>query len=120
MKEGSLIVSTKLISQILWDFLYFPIWWYSVGWFRFGKFLYNFLAWQQASLGFWVWVKNIFVPMYGQSDFAGRLISFLMRSVQIVFRGFVLLIIFIIVLSLFVVWPLIPVAIVYSIIYQLI
>lgn len=120
MKKTSMGVSTKLIGQILWDFIYFPIWWYSVGWFRFGKFLYNFLAWQQASLGFFVWVKNLFVPMYGQSDITGRLISFFIRLVQIIFRGLLLLIIFVITLALFIIWPLVPVAIVYAIIYQLI
>jgi hypothetical protein len=40
-----------------------------------------------ASLSLGVWLKNIFVPMYGQRDWESRLISVFMRSVQIVFRS---------------------------------
>lgn len=39
-----------------------------------------------------IWLKNIFVPMYGQRDAASRIISFLMRLVQIIFRFIIMLI----------------------------
>lgn len=120
MAKSSVLKGTGLTVQIIWDFLYFPIWWYSVGWWRFGRFLSAFVAWQQASLGFFVWLKNIFVPMYGQTDFTGRLISFLIRIVQIIFRGFAMLIIVIIALSLFIFWASLPILIVYGILFQLI
>ena len=40
-----------------------------------------------------VWIKNIFVPMFGQNDWQSRLISIFMRSVQIVGRSIGLVII---------------------------
>ncbi|MFP4514551.1 MAG: hypothetical protein ACLFNO_00925 [Parcubacteria group bacterium] len=120
MKIKTLTASPKLFVQIIWEFLYFPIWWYSQGWLRFGRGLYNFLSWQSASLGVWIWLKNIFIPMYGQTDFSGRLISFFIRLVQVIFRGIILLLIFIFCLILFFFWALIPVLVVYAIILQLI
>ncbi|MCF7795338.1 hypothetical protein K9M50_03195 [Patescibacteria group bacterium] len=120
MKIKNITANPKLLIQIIWEFLFFPIWWYSKGWFSFAKSLYGFLSWQSASLGVWVWLKNIFVPMYGQTDFSGRLISFFIRLVQIIFRGLLLLVIFVLCLTLFFLWALMPILIVYAIILQLI
>lgn len=39
-----------------------------------------------------VWIKNIFVPMFGMHDWQSRLISFFMRVVQIIGRSIALLI----------------------------
>jgi hypothetical protein len=120
MKLKALTASPKLLVQIIWEFFYFPIWWYSQGWLRFGKLLHGFLSWQSATLGVGVWLKNIFIPMYGQTDFSGRLISFFIRLVQVIFRGILLFLIFILCLALFFAWALIPILIVYGIILQLI
>ncbi len=120
MKLKSLSASPKLLLQILWDFLYFPLWWYSKGAWRFGRLLYGFLTWQQASLGVGVWIKNIFVPMYGQKDITSRFISFFIRLVQIIFRGLFLFLLFILTLALFLAYLVLPVAVLYAIIYQLI
>jgi hypothetical protein len=120
MKMKTATASPKLLVQIIWEFLYFPIWWYSQGCLRFAKKLYGFLSWQSASLGVGVWLKNIFVPMYGQTDFSGRLISFFIRLVQVIFRGILLLLIFILCLILFFLWAVIPLLVIYAIILQLI
>ena len=37
-----------------------------------------------------VWIKNIFVPMFGMHDWQSRIISFFMRVVQIIGRAIVL------------------------------
>jgi len=49
-----------------------------------------------AALGVLLWLKNLFVPMFGQHDWQGRLVSFLIRLVQLIARGiaFVVLVIF--------------------------
>jgi hypothetical protein len=120
MKIKTATASPKLLVQIIWEFLYFPIWWYSQGWLRFAKSLYRFLSWQNASLGTGIWLKNIFVPMYGQTDFSGRLISFFMRLVQVIFRGILLIVIFFLCLTLLFLWALVPIFVVYAIILQLI
>ncbi len=120
MKIKTNTASPKLLIQIIWEFLYFPIWWYSQGWLRFAKLLFGFLSWQSASLGVGIWLKNIFVPMYGQTDFSGRLISFFIRLVQVIFRGILLFLIFILCLILFFLWAAIPLLVVYAIVLQLI
>jgi hypothetical protein len=91
MKHNSVTYSGKILAQVLWDFLYFPLWWYSAGFIKTATGVTNFYKNQEASIGFLVWLKNIFVPMYGQHDTAGRFVSFFIRVVQIFFRGFMML-----------------------------
>lgn len=93
MKHNSLTYTGKILAKIIWDFLYFPLWWYSAGLIKTALGVIDFYRSQEASLGFSVWLKNIFVPMYGEHDTAGRLISFFIRLVQIIYRGLVMLIV---------------------------
>ena len=85
----------KILARVIWDFLYFPIWWYSAGLLKTLRGVGNFYREQEASLNFLVWFKNIFVPMYGQYDMAGRLVSFFIRLVQIIYRGIAMLVVII-------------------------
>lgn len=119
LKHNFATYGTKVLVQIIWEFLYFPIWWYTVGFFRAGRGILYFLRNQQASLGLFVWIKNLFVPMYGQHDFAGRIISFFIRVVQIIYRGVAM--IFVLAFSVFMAlaWLLLPPAILMAIILQL-
>lgn len=95
MKHNSFTYFGKILAQIIWDFLYFPIWWYSLGFIKTGRGVLSFCRQQEASLNFLVWLKNIFVPMYGQYNLAGRLISFFVRLVQVIYRGILMLLIII-------------------------
>ena len=115
-----LIYLPKIILQILRDFLYFPLWWYSVGLWRTLLRVGTFLEEQQISLGLGVWVKNIFTPMYGQRDFIGKLISFFMRLVQIIVRGILMLFWILIALIMIAFWLLLPPLVIAAIIYQFI
>lgn len=65
----------------------FPIWWYTRG-------TLHTLAWARDSvrdsaraLALGVWVRNLFVPMYGERGAEGRIISFFIRAAMIVLRG---------------------------------
>ena len=109
----------KIIISLLWEIVFFPVWWYSVGFFRFFGNVRLFLRGQERSLGFLVWAKNIFVPMYGQHDFAGRLISFFMRLIQIIARGFVLLIWTIICLAVLIFWLILPIFLTLALFFQI-
>ena len=111
--------SGKIILKILGDIFYFPIWWYSVGLARQLKNVWIFLHNQEQGLGFYIWLKNIFVPMYGQRDWAGRLISFLVRSIQIIFRGLALLIWVILALVYIFIWLLGPVFLILALAWQI-
>lgn len=92
MEHNSFTYLGKILVRVAWDFIYFPIWWYSAGLLKTLRGVGNFYRAQEASLNFTVWLKNIFVPMYGQYDTAGRLVSFFIRLVQIIYRGLVMLV----------------------------
>jgi hypothetical protein len=108
-----------LLSGIIFSVLYFPVWWYSLGFFRFAKRIFSFWREQAFSLAVLVWLKNIFTPMYGQSDFVGRLISFGVRLVQVIIRSFILLIWLIICLIIILFWPAFPFLLILATISQL-
>ncbi len=82
------------------------------------KGLINLLINKQKSLALFVWVKNIFRPMYAQTDLAGRLISFFIRLAQIIFRSFIMLFWIIFSLAIIVFWIIAPVFVIYEIIFQ--
>jgi small-conductance mechanosensitive channel len=108
-----------IILETLGKILYFPLWWYSVGLLKKIKSLWRFLGAKQENLGFSVWLKNIFVPMYGQRDFAGRIISFVIRLVQVIVRGLILLIWFFLALLALLSWLLLPVLLFLALIFQI-
>lgn len=118
-QHNFLTYSGKIIVSLFLEIIYFPVWWYSVGFFRFFRNVRLFLRKRERSLGFLVWAKNIFVPMYGQSDFAGRLISFFMRLVQIIARGFILLLWIIFCLFSLVIWLALPISLVVALFFQI-
>ena len=101
------------------DFLYTPLWWYTRGLWRQMRGTVGSLAKQQRDLAIAVWLKNLFVPMYGQYDITGRIISFFMRLAQIVGRAIVLVIWVALLLMWLVVWILIPVGVGYLIFTQI-
>lgn len=69
------------------DIVLFPVWWYTAGIAHmFGQLVYSAKK-QAAFFAVGLWVKNLFVPMYGQYDWQGRIISFFVRLMQIVARS---------------------------------
>ena len=108
MKHNSITYTGKILATIVWDFLYFPLWWYSAGLLKTARGVLNFYRGQEASLGFLVWAQNLFVPMYGQNDMAGRLVSFFIRLVQIIYRGLAMLIFIILGLAFFIFYLILP------------
>ena len=120
MTTNFVLQGTKIFAEFVKDLIYFPLWWYSVGFLKIINLLRSFLVYSLRVLGIAVWLKNLFRPMYGQKDIAGALISFFMRIFQIIIRsiGFVILSIIAIILGL--IWLVAPVIVVYELIYQLI
>ncbi len=114
-----LIYLPKIILQIIRDFLYFPLWWYSVGLWRTLIHVVNFWSERQINLGLAVWAKNLFTPMYGQQDFMGKFISFFIRLIQIIVRSIFMLFWLIVGLVWLVFWIALPPLTIGGIIYQL-
>lgn len=118
MQHNFLTYSVKILLSLLFEILYFPIWWYSVGLLRHIKNIWNFLRNQERELGFHVWAKNILVPMYGQTDWAGRLISFLVRLVQVLGRGLILIIWLFFSLLALILWLALPLLLIAALFFQ--
>ncbi len=111
--------SAKLLGRTSKDILFFPVWWYSYGLFYLFLKLKKFLANREKGLSLWVWIKNLFQPMYGQNDWQGAIISFFIRLFQIIFRSIIFIFWFILVVFVFLIWILLPILTVYEIIYQI-
>lgn len=70
-----------------------PFWWYTKGFVVFVKGLYQSVLSFDVAIGWSIWVKNMFIPLYGQTDVVGRVFSFFLRLVNSVIRGFALLVV---------------------------
>lgn len=75
-----------VLVELIGDVLYFPVWWYSEGLKKATHFCLNQISDMEKSLALRVWLVNLFVPMYGQYDWQGRIISVFMRIAQIIYR----------------------------------
>lgn len=118
MTDNFLAYGGQITAQVIGEILYFPFWWYSVGLGRLLKKIFNAWRGQEKSLGLFVWAKNIFVPMYGQHDIAGRLISFFVRLAQVIVRSLMMLVWSIILLVVVIFWLALPPLIIIAMIFQ--
>lgn len=88
---------TEEVSRVAWqkplmvlaleEFVLFPVWWYTRGLRLFlgSTMVRTMWGYQVSAVG--VWMRNLFVPMYGDASVAGRVISFGLRVVMILVRG---------------------------------
>lgn len=108
-------IFTKLFTQFFIDLFYFPVWWYGEGTKRAFLACVGLIGEANGNLAPGLWLKNIFVPMFGQTDWQGRITSFFMRLVNVIGRGFGLLIWTTVVWILFLLWLVIPAFIVFQV-----
>ncbi|MFA5134378.1 MAG: hypothetical protein WC505_01165 [Patescibacteria group bacterium] len=120
MSDNVLIATLKYIAiEILWDIVYFPIWWYSKGLVRIGRYCLEsaeFHVSRRLALG--VWLRSMFKPMYGDYTKEGRIISFFMRVVVLVWKLIATVLWMCVLALIFFCWILLPFIIVYYILYQ--
>ncbi|MCX6781465.1 MAG: hypothetical protein NT003_05140 [Candidatus Magasanikbacteria bacterium] len=100
----TLTILGRLFFTLIADFLYAPIWWYTSGVVWIMRNMFGSIQNTARDVGLGVWVKNIFVPMYGQYDAWGRVVSFIVRVANIVARFFWVLIWAIICFAVIVIW----------------
>jgi hypothetical protein len=120
MTNDRSLTLSSVIGGVFKDILFFPFWWYSFGLAKFLIWLKSFLGDKQRSLGLGVWVKNIFVPMYGQRDWQGVLISIFIRIVQIIFRSIAMILWLLVAIVMLAAWLSFPLATVFGIVWQFI
>jgi len=109
-----ILVLQRLLLESLLDILYFPIWWYTGGFKHAALRCLEFLKAGNTRLAPGLWIKYIFVPMFGQYDWQGRIISFFMRLVNVIGRGIALAFWLFVCLFLLAFWLVFPVIIVFG------
>ncbi|MFC1638941.1 hypothetical protein ACFL26_01575 [Patescibacteria group bacterium] len=107
------------LVEVVGSFVYFPVWWYTGGTLRTLKFCGGFWVGLSRMLGYTIWIKNLFTPMFGQYDIVSRLISFFLRLVTIIAYTVVLLLAAVLMLALLVVWLVLPAFVLYELWIQL-
>ncbi len=119
MAQGAgLSIAQYLFGELIGDFFYAPVWWYTRGFIKFLGALRNRLTSFERGLGLRLWVRTLGKPMYGQHDIAGKIISFFMRLVVLFARfiAFVFYTLFIVALAIL--WLAIPIFVIWQIIAQ--
>jgi hypothetical protein len=105
----------QVLLQLLAEAVTGPVWWYVGGLKRVLQWMRDqaIRTWYQLAIG--LWMRNIMVPMFGQYDWQGRIISFFIRLFQIVVRmiGFVFALLWYTLLV--VVWCAVPLVVLYGI-----
>lgn len=112
-----ILILQRLFLESILDIFYFPVWWYTKGAGHAGKWCWQMFKHGNNNLAPGLWLANLFVPMFGQYDFQGRLVSFFMRLVQIIARAFALALWLIVCLAFFSVWLALPVLVFYGLFY---
>ena len=81
-----------ILRELFGELLYFPVWWYSLGFIAFIRALSR--NWRDVSerLAIRILAKNMFRPMYADYTRSGRIISFFFRLIILGARLVVLLI----------------------------
>jgi hypothetical protein len=105
-----LIFLDSLLSVI-----YFPCWWYTIG---LKKRVINFTCGIKnlaRNLALKIMLTHIFRPMFGEYSRSGRIISFFMRLVLLIWRSFLFLVGSIAFLFLLLLWIIAPITSVWQI-----
>lgn len=116
MKSRVGAVAELLIVDLAGSLIWFPVWWYTKGLQKVLNAALRSLQYRVRSYALVVWLKNFFVPMFGQYDIAGRLISVFMRLVVFIGRSIALIveaIVYVIGIALWVLLP--PIALIMAI-----
>ncbi len=80
-------LSLAIITLIARDVVAFPVWWYTQGFVLWSDVVWREIRHAGVVLDVGIWLRNLFVPMYGVRDIAGRVMSFVMRLMQIIARS---------------------------------
>ena len=110
-----LLVLQRMMLEFFVDLVYFPVWWYTGGAKRAVLFCYRLIQDGNAQFVPFLWLKNIFVPMYGQRDIQGFLMSVFVRFWNVIFRSIFLLLWTVVVCCLFLIYLILPVFVLYMI-----
>jgi len=106
-----------IFVETLLDLPRWLAWWYSAGLKRAFLQMFETIEQGNADLSLSIWIKNLFTPMFGQYDWQGRIISFLVRLMQIIFRSIAFLFWIAFALIVFLIWLILPAVLIVLILY---
>jgi len=106
----------SIFVDIVWQIVYFPIWWYSQGLRQTIFYAGNSIKNAARMLALPLMFRNLFKPMFGQSDRTGRAISFFMRLILTLSRTIVFVLAVFFYAGVLIFWVLLPVFVVWGII----
>lgn len=86
MKSRVGSVAHLLFVDLAGSVVWFPVWWYTKGLQRVIDAASSAVWYRVRSYALVIWIKNFFVPMYGEYDIWGRIISLMMRFVVLIYR----------------------------------
>lgn len=109
----------RLALEAMIDVLFFPLWWYSTGLKRAARSAAMLVKSGSDFFAPGLWLQNLFVPMFGQTDWQGRIMSVFMRIINIIARGFAMIVWTIICLALFLLWIVWPLFVLYMLLRSL-
>lgn len=115
IKKPIINILKLIFVDLILGIIYFPLWWYSSGLYRTGFFCCQQIKKQWHNMGLSISLKFLFKPMYAQRDFAGRLISFFARSIQLIFKLVSFLIFVVVFFLLFLAWIALPIFVLWQI-----
>lgn len=119
-QQNVALTSIKFVAiDLIGDLLYWPVWWFTAGAAKWAIFCLGKIKEAENYLGLRIWIANITTPMFAQYDWQGRLISFFIRLVIIIFKIVIFVIWVLIILISFLAWFILPIYIVYQIWFNL-
>lgn len=118
MQNVAWTATKYILVEVVLDILYLPVWWYTKGLLQIARFCVGSIERRGANLSLGIWLKNMFTPMFGQYDWQGRMISFMMRTVMLVYKLIMFAIWIVIVAILFVAWIGTPAAVTWFVAFQ--
>ena len=75
-----------ILQRFILDILYFPLWWYTRGFTRTIKFALRSVADAERQIALGIWLKAMFKPMFQDYTWEGRMVSFFMRIMLLIFK----------------------------------
>ena len=86
--SSSSLVAKHLLLDLAREILFLPVWWFTIGLAQMVLWCGHSVEHAAEKTGLTIWAKNLFIPMYGETSVSGKLISFFMRLIMVIARGF--------------------------------
>lgn len=110
---------TSAFTGLVADVVGFLPWWYTRGLRRMALYCLGSIESTARSFGVSVWLQNLFVPMYGMYDWQSRIISFVVRFFQLIFRGIGLCLWSVLMFAVLLAYTLAPIAVFIVIVFEI-